>query len=221
MKARWGYHSRDRDSVLKHHLWRLLLLGATSTVKGWWRIKEKKIENIVDVALWCLRTCRLMGRLDWVEVIFVSKMCEAKVERREAECGFRKIPVFIARGFLSRKRRNKSLYEILKFYKYLLIPKYSSESTTELVTGAHWSLGEGDWFACIDFLGRDESDGDIAKDFGKETKIFQLAVLPAWQSQGKAWRLEYWEMLLRKPESRFGGNFSAPFVSELHPSAES
>lgn len=31
-----------------------------------------------------------MGRLDWVEVIF--KMCEVKVERREAEGGFRKMP---------------------------------------------------------------------------------------------------------------------------------
>lgn len=31
------------------------------------------------------------------------------------------------------------------------------------------------------FLGRDESNGDIDKDFGKENKIFQLAVLPAWQ----------------------------------------
>lgn len=79
--------------------------------------------------------------------------------------------IFIARGFLSGKRRNNSLYKILKFYKYLLIPKYPSESITELVTGTHLSLGpsstEGNLIACLDFLRKDESDEDIAKDFGK------------------------------------------------------
>lgn len=103
-------------------------------------------------------------------------------------------PVSIARGFLSGKRRNNILYKIPKFYKYLIIPKYPLQSITELVTGAHLSLGtsstEGNLIVCTEFfLGRDESDGDIAKDFGKETKIFLLAVLPAWQSQGKAQRL--------------------------------
>lgn len=33
-----------------------------------------------------------MGRLGWVEVIFVFKMCKVKVERREAEGGFKKMP---------------------------------------------------------------------------------------------------------------------------------
>lgn len=34
-----------------------------------------------------------MGRPDWIELIFVFKMTEVRVERREAEHGFRKMPL--------------------------------------------------------------------------------------------------------------------------------
>lgn len=65
-------------------------------------------------------------------------------------------PVSIARGFLSGRRRNNILYKIPKFYKYLIIPKYPSQSITELVTGAHLSLGtsstEGNLIVCTEFF---------------------------------------------------------------------
>lgn len=82
--------------------------------------------------------------------MFLKCVNQKLKEKKQSVVSEKCQPVFIARGFLSRKRRNNSLYKILKFYKYLLVPKYSSESITELVTGA---LGEGNWIACTDFFG--------------------------------------------------------------------
>lgn len=145
-------------------------------------------------------------------------------EEKQSMASKKRHSIFIARGFLSGKRRNNSLYKIQKFYKYLLILKYPPESITEPVTGAHLSLGtsstERNLIACIDFE-KDERYQDFVKDFAKGTKRFQLAILPAPQSQGKAWRLSYGETLLRNSDSQSGGNLPASFVSELHPSAKS
>lgn len=149
------------------------------------RRRKKKKASLVCFTIGCLPTSRLMDRLDWAEVIFVFKLTEVGVERKAAECGFRKMPLnFIARGFLSGKRRNNGLYKTLKFYKYLPILKYPTKSITELVKGADISLGscstEGNLIAYIDFR-KDESNQDLIKDFEQETKRLQLATLPTLQ----------------------------------------
>lgn len=183
----------SRDGVLCE--WpsaRVPALGAISTLRCRRRVGHplmeeggKKKASLVCFTIRCLPTSRLMDRLDWAEVIFVFKLTEVGVERKAVEYGFRKMPLnFIARGFLSGKRRNNGLYKTLKFYKYLPILKYPTKSITELVKGADLSLGacstEGNLIAYIDFR-KDESNQDLIKDFEQETKRLQLATLPALQ----------------------------------------
>lgn len=141
--------------------------------------KEKK--GSVFLTIGCLPTSRLMDRPVWAEVSCVFKLTEVRVERKVAECGFRKMPLSsVARGFLSGKRRNNSLHKTLKFCKYLLTLKYLTKSITELVKGADLSLGtcsiEGSLIAYIDFR-KDESNRDLVKDFEQEIKRLQLATL--------------------------------------------
>jgi len=61
-------------------------------VKSYGPLGEKN-GNVVYIALCCLPTSKLMERPDGIEVIFCFKMTEARVERREAEHGFRKLPL--------------------------------------------------------------------------------------------------------------------------------
>lgn len=48
-----------------------------------------------------------MGRLDWIEIIFIFKMTEARVERREADCGFRKMPLTFHSQRVSVRKKEK------------------------------------------------------------------------------------------------------------------
>lgn len=57
-----------------------------------------------------------MGRLDWIEIIFIFKMTEQELkEEKQTVVSEKCRSLFIARGFLSGKRRNNSLHKILKF----------------------------------------------------------------------------------------------------------
>lgn len=143
--------------------------------------EEGKKKKVVSLTNGCLPTSRLMDRPVWAEVICVFKLTEVRLERKVAECGFRKMPLnFITRGFLPGKRRNNALHKTLKFYKYLLTLKYLTKLITELVKRADLSLGtcstEGNLIVYIDF-GKDESNQDLIKDFEQETKRLQPATL--------------------------------------------
>lgn len=48
-----------------------------------------------------------MERPNWIEVIFVFKMTEARVERREAERGFRKMPLNFHSQRVSLREKEK------------------------------------------------------------------------------------------------------------------
>lgn len=211
MKARWDYHSRDRDRVLRHHLWRLLLLGAISTVKGLWRVADalkKRKGNIfilrydayLQVAWW----------KDWTGSWLFLLLRWLRKEREQSVTLEKCHSIFI--GFC---QGNGGIIAYIKFWNVIftntetsgrISHRISNRSTLEL----GGSSTEGSLIACTD-LGKGESDQGLVKDFCKRNRD-----VPARNpSQRPSHREVRGAVILRDPAETFRESFWGRFDSRV------